>query len=62
MEPAAIQDLVDDLPKIIKAAAGIPLRFRLNVSLGDGHEIGAEKIETINKLLEKISPDLRLKP
>jgi hypothetical protein len=62
IEASAFQDLIEVLPDIIKAAAGVPLQFRLNVSLGDNKEVSAETVEAINKLLEQVNPDLRLKP
>jgi hypothetical protein len=61
LEPSALQDLVDVLPDVIKAAAGVPLQFHLSVTLGDGQEIGSETVESINKLLEEVSSDLRLR-
>jgi hypothetical protein len=63
IEPSALQDLNDALPGIQKAAAsaGAPLRFRLEIRLGDGKPIEPTKLAEINKLLEPISPDLRLK-
>ncbi len=61
LEPSALQDLVDVLPDVIKAAAGVPLQFQLHISLGDGQKVGSEMINSINKLLEEVSSDLRLK-
>ncbi len=61
LEPDALQNLVDALPDILKAAAGTALQFHLNVSLGNGAAIDAAKLDEINALLEAISPDLRLK-
>ena len=62
LDPAALQDLVDALPEIVKAAAGLPLEFRLDVKLGAGvKEVGSETVESIDKLLHDVSPDLRLK-
>jgi hypothetical protein len=61
LEPSALQDLVDVLPDVIKAAAGVPLQFQLSVTLGDGQVVGSETVESINKLLEEVSADLRLK-
>jgi hypothetical protein len=61
LEPSELQDLVDALPDVVKAAAGVPLQFQLSVTLGDGQEIGSETVESINKLLEEVSPDLRLR-
>jgi hypothetical protein len=62
LQPAALQDLVDVLPDVVKAAAGVPLQFQLQVTLGDGEEIASGKVEEINKLLESESPDLRVRP
>ncbi|MBX6323511.1 MAG: hypothetical protein IRY94_16935, partial [Rhodospirillaceae bacterium] len=61
LEPSALQDLVDVLPDVVKAAAGVPLQFQLAVTLGDGQEISTETVESINRLLEEVSSDLRLK-
>lgn len=61
LEPPALQDLVDVLPDILTAAAGVPLQFRLSVTMGDGQEVGIETVDSINKLLEEVSSDLRLK-
>ena len=61
LEPSALQDLVDVLPAIVKAAAGVQLRFQLQVSLGDGHPIESETILSINRLLEEVNSDLRLR-
>ena len=61
LEASALQDLVDVLPDLVKAAAGVPLRFDLSVTLGDGQEVGKEAVEAMNKLLEEVNADLRLK-
>jgi len=62
LDPAALQDLVDGLPDIVKAAASVPLEFRLDVTLGDGaKEVDSDTIESIDKLLRAMSPDLRLR-
>ena len=62
LDPAALQDLVDALPEIVKAAAGLPLEFRLGVKLGAGvKDVGSDTVESIDKLLHDVSPDLGLK-
>jgi hypothetical protein len=61
VEASAFQDLVDVLPILIKLAAGIPLRFRLSVTLGDGQAVGNETVVAVNKLLETVSTELRLR-
>lgn len=60
LEPLALQDLVDALPDVLKAAAGIPLTFRVHISIADGPSVGPATLDAINKLLEEVSPDLRL--
>jgi hypothetical protein len=60
LEPLALRDLVRALPDVLKAAVGIPLTFRLHISAG-GHELEPTTIDAINALLEKVSPNLRLK-
>ena len=62
LDPAALQDLVDALPEIVKAAAGVPLEFQLDVTLGDGgKDVDSDTVESIDKLLGEVSPDLRLR-
>ena len=62
LDPAALQDLVDALPEIVKAAAGLPLEFRLDVKLGASvKDIQTNTLESIDKLLRDVSPDLGLK-
>jgi hypothetical protein len=60
LQPNELQDLVDVLDDIVKAAVGVPLRFQLQISLGDGEDIVSAKVEEVNKLLEAVSPDLRV--
>jgi hypothetical protein len=60
LQPNQLQDLVDVLDDIVKAAVGVPLRFQLQISLGDGEDIGSAKVEEVNKLLESVSPALHL--
>jgi hypothetical protein len=62
LQPNELQDLVDVLDDIVKAAVGVPLRFQLQISVGDGEDIGSAKVQEINKLLESVSPELSVKP
>ena len=62
LDPAALQDLNDVLPELVKAAAGVPLEFRLEVTLGKDEDIAPDTMESINKLLKEVNPDLRLGP
>ena len=61
LEPSALQDLVEALPDIVNAAAGISLRFQLQISLGEGESLTSSKVEEINALLGSVNPELRLK-
>ena len=62
LDPAALQDLVDALPEIVKAAAGLQLEFRLDVTLGASvKDIQTNTLKSIDKLLRDVSPDLGLK-
>ncbi len=61
LEPNELQDLVDALPGAITAAAGIPLRFHLRITLGDGGDIPSEAATSVNEILEGIKSDLRLR-
>lgn len=61
LQPNELQDLVDVLDDIVKAAVGVPLRFQLQISLGDGQDIGSARVEEVNKLLESVNPELRVR-
>ena len=61
LDPVALQDLVDVLPDVVKAAAGVPLSFRLHIQVGDGEELDPALIVKINDILEGVSPGLQLK-
>ena len=56
LEPNELQDLVDTLPEVVKAAAGVPLRFHLRITLGDGGDVPSETVTSLNELLEGGSP------
>jgi hypothetical protein len=60
LQPNQLQDLVDVLDDIVKAAVGVALRFQLQISLGDGEDISSEKLREVNQLLESVSPELRV--
>ena len=60
LEPNELQNLVDTLPDVITAAAGIPLRFHVRITLGDGGDVPPESVSSISELLEGVSADLRL--
>ena len=49
LQPAALQDLVEVLPDVVKAAVGMSLRFQLQISLGEGEAISFTKAEKVNK-------------
>ena len=61
LEPNELEDLVDALPDVIMAAAGIPLRFNIHIMLGDGGDVPPDSVTAVNELLEGVSPNLRLR-
>ena len=61
LEPAALQDFVDALPEVIKAAAGVSLGLQLRISIGDGGPVKPETLNAINAVLESVSSDLKVK-
>ena len=61
LEPSGLQDVVDVLPDIVKAATGVPLEFRLDVTPRDGKDLAPETVESVTELVKDISPDPRLK-
>ena len=61
LEPNELQDLVDVWPEVIKASAGLQLRIRVSITLGDGDEVPAEKVTSLNEIMKGVRPDLQLK-
>jgi len=63
LEPSAIQDLGDVIPKIleIKAKANVPLRFKIQIEFGDGKVTPPEEaIKEMNNLLENLKKGFNL--
>ena len=60
LEPNELQDLIDVLPNVITVAVGVPLRFHIRITLGDGDDVAPETVSSLNELLEGVSSDLRL--
>ena len=43
LAPNESQDLVDALPDVVRAAAGVPLQFQVRITLGDGDDVPSEQ-------------------
>ncbi|HEV8713050.1 MAG TPA: hypothetical protein VGX03_09505, partial [Candidatus Binatia bacterium] len=57
LEPSEVQDLGDIVPQIleIKAKANVPIKFRVQIELGDGKEAPPDDVVMqINKLLGEL--------
>ena len=59
MEPAELQDFVDGLSDVLKAGAGLDLRFILRVELPDG-AVPPEHVARLNEALARLPGGLRL--
>ena len=59
LEPAELQDLVDGLGDIVKAGAGLDLRFVVRVELSE-ETTDSEQVANLNEALAKVSDKLRL--
>jgi len=59
LEPSELQDVVDGLGDILKAGAGLNLRFVLRLEVGDGVQMKANQIAKLNEILAKICSKLR---
>lgn len=59
LEPSELQDVVDGLGDVLKAGAGLNLRFVLRLEVGDGVQTKAEQIAKLNEILAKICNKLR---
>ena len=63
LEPSEIQDLAEIIPNLLelKAKFTIPLRFRVQIELGDGKERPSEEVvKEINKLLKELKDGFEL--
>jgi len=58
-EPAELQDLVGGLGDIVKAGAGLGLRFVVRVELSE-EAADSEQVATLNEALVSVSGKLRL--
>ena len=57
LEPSEVQDLAELIPRLLelKAKFSIPLRFRVQIELGDGKETPSEEmVKEINNLLKEL--------
>jgi hypothetical protein len=64
LEPAQVQELGDVVPKLLKARArtGVPLRFHVEVRLGDGKESPPDEVvRAVDAILRDVSKDLELR-
>ena len=63
LEPSEIQDLAEIIPSLLelKAKSNIPLKFRVQIELGDGKERPSEDTaKEINKLLKELKDGFEL--
>ncbi len=58
MEPSELQDLVDSLSEILKAGAGLNLRFVLRIEAGDGADASADQLRQLRDALRKANEKL----
>ncbi len=54
------QELLEVLPSIVKATAGVQLRIHLQIELQADGSVDPEMVRALNKLLAQVTPDLRL--
>ena len=60
LEADRIQDLADQVPKLLRATIGNDLKFTLRVEVSGESTPSPEAIEKINQLLAEVSDELRL--
>jgi len=63
LEPSQIQDLGDIVPKLLEIKkAGLPIRFRMRVEVGDGKTAPPENaVKEVNTLLRDVKKDMQLR-
>jgi hypothetical protein len=60
LEVDRIQDLAERAPELLRIAAGLDLGFRVRIELGS-REASRETIESLDRVLAEIDPELRLR-
>ncbi len=60
LEGHGIQDLAELVPRILEAAVGDPIVFKVRIQFGGETRPDAAKVERINELLSEVSEELRL--
>ncbi|MDP2663589.1 MAG: hypothetical protein Q8R28_22980, partial [Dehalococcoidia bacterium] len=60
LEPSELQDVADGLADVLKAGAGLDLRFVLRVEIGSQTEAKEEQITRLNQALKKACGKLQL--
>jgi hypothetical protein len=60
LRPNQIQDLADQVAEIVKAAAGLELKFNLRVELGGPSQPSDEIVARVNELLRGVADKLKL--
>jgi len=60
LRPAQIQDLADQISEITRVAAGLDLKFRIEVELDGSGTNATDVIEKLNAMLTSIAEDLKL--
>ena len=61
LEPNELQDLVEEvLPKVVTAVAGVQLKLRVEVALGNGGHVPSDTVATVEKLLTDAKPSFRM--
>jgi len=59
LQPGELQDLVEGLSDIVKAGAGLGLKFSLRLELGDSVEPTTEQMTKLNEVLKKACGKLK---
>lgn len=60
LQSSELQDIVEDgLSDLVKAGAGLNLRFVLRLEVGDGDEVKAEQIARLNDVLARVCEKLK---
>lgn len=59
LTPSELQDVVDALPEVIKAAAGLELRLALKLEVGADTELAPDQLAAVNGALSRGSEKLR---
>lgn len=60
LAPHQVQDFADVMSELVEATVGRDLKIKIQIELGGNEPVSEEVVARVNRVLEKVSEDLRL--